>query len=190
METQEFWSWPGLKRYFENTGQLAQYEAQLLELEKLPVKDRKIIVKENGKDVLLQVFIDEMTLYVEPTPQPYPSWTWDADLRNWKPPVPRPSSPKHAYDLVWNEDTQKWGLTGIDVNKIGEDGERYAVKKKYFDNWDKLIEYLYKINTVKYVHDQIAQQELKPLKDRKIVSPDADAAPGKTNYICLEMIEN
>lgn len=62
METQEFWSWKGLKKYFENTGQLAQYEAQLLELENLPVKDRKIIVQQNGKDVLLQVFIDESTL--------------------------------------------------------------------------------------------------------------------------------
>lgn len=62
METQLFYSWPGLKRYFENTGQFAQYEAQLLELEQLPVKDRKIIIEQNGKDVCLQVFIDEETL--------------------------------------------------------------------------------------------------------------------------------
>jgi hypothetical protein len=189
METQEFWSWPGLKRYFENTGKLSVYADQLTELEKLPVKDRKIIVQENGKDICLQVFIDEETLYVEPTPQPYPSWTWNADLKNWQPPVSRPASPKHSYDLLWNEDTQKWGLTGIDIDKIGEDGERYAVKRKYFNDWEKLQEYLYKINTVKYVHDQIAQQLLQPLKDRKIISPATDAAPGKTDYICLEMIE-
>jgi len=62
MDIQEFWSWPGLKRYLENTGRLAEFNDTITELEKLPVKDRKIFLKVDNKDVCLQVFIDNDTL--------------------------------------------------------------------------------------------------------------------------------
>jgi len=71
METQEFYSWNGLKRYLQNSGRLIDLISTVVELEKLPVKDRKIIIKDNHKDVCLQVFIDESTL---PSVQPYPAW--------------------------------------------------------------------------------------------------------------------
>ena len=37
-------------------------------------------------------------------PQPYPSWTLDANDQ-WQPPVPQPHSPPIT---VWDEDTQTW----------------------------------------------------------------------------------
>lgn len=37
-------------------------------------------------------------------PQPYPSWTLDADC-NWQPPTPRPEG--DAF-YTWNETTQEW----------------------------------------------------------------------------------
>lgn len=46
----------------------------------------------------------DATLDVFITPQPYPSWTLDADL-NWQPPVPYPTDGK-MYS--WDEDTQSW----------------------------------------------------------------------------------
>ena len=39
-------------------------------------------------------------------PQPYPSWTLDADC-NWQPPTPRPEG--NAF-YTWNESTQEWDL--------------------------------------------------------------------------------
>lgn len=182
-----YMSWLGLVRNLQANNLLPQLQDQIDTQESVSIFDRKIYYTDDqGQEHCLFVQPRE---FAEPGPQPYASWTWDPDLKNWQPPVSRPASPKHSYDLLWNEDTQKWGLTGININKIGEDGERYAVKRKYFNDWEKLQEYLYKINTVKYVHDQIAQQLLQPLKDRKIISPATDAAPGKTDYICLEMIE-
>jgi len=35
-------------------------------------------------------------------PQPFPSWTLDAN-HDWQPPTPKPDG-----DHVWNEETQKW----------------------------------------------------------------------------------
>ena len=35
-------------------------------------------------------------------PQPYPSWTLDAN-NDWQPPTPKPDG-----DYYWNEDTQTW----------------------------------------------------------------------------------
>ena len=37
-------------------------------------------------------------------PQPYPSWTLDADC-NWQPPTPRPQG---DYMYTWNESTLEW----------------------------------------------------------------------------------
>jgi hypothetical protein len=37
-------------------------------------------------------------------PQPYPSWTLDADA-NWQPPVPMPTDGER---YSWNESTQTW----------------------------------------------------------------------------------
>jgi hypothetical protein len=37
-------------------------------------------------------------------PQPYPSWTLDANDQ-WQPPVPQPPMPPETY---WNEELQKW----------------------------------------------------------------------------------
>ena len=39
-------------------------------------------------------------------PQPYPSWTLNADC-NWQPPTPRPEG--NAFH-TWNETTQEWDL--------------------------------------------------------------------------------
>ena len=180
METQEFWSWPGLKRYFKNTGQFPQFEAQLLELEKLPMKDRKIIVQENGKDVCLQIFIDEETLG---QPQPYPSWTWNQSTGQWEPPIPQPSNPVTEYDLLWNEETQGWGLENMSLSKLNDNGT-HAVERKYFDTWDNLIKYLHSIDQIKNVYRQIAEQEKLELINRKIISPYHD------RFICLKIIES
>lgn len=38
------------------------------------------------------------------SPQPYPSWTLDADC-NWQAPVPMPND---GNFYVWNEETQQW----------------------------------------------------------------------------------
>jgi len=35
-------------------------------------------------------------------PQPFPSWSLDANY-DWQPPIPKPEFP-----AVWNEDTQSW----------------------------------------------------------------------------------
>ena len=112
---------------------------------------------------------------------PYPSWTWNDPTRQWEPPVPRPSSPKSEYDLIWNEDTQAWGLTGISLTRVNENGECF-VNRKYFNTWNNLIEYLYKIDTVKYVMFQILEQEKLQVQDRKIITPHE----GK--FICLQVM--
>ena len=61
MEIQEFYSWPGLKRYLQNTGRLIDLISTVVELEKLPVKDRKIIIKESRRlnSYFCNVFIYE-----------------------------------------------------------------------------------------------------------------------------------
>lgn len=38
-------------------------------------------------------------------PQPYPSWTWDATLHQWSPPVPYPDD---GNTYAWDEDTLSW----------------------------------------------------------------------------------
>jgi hypothetical protein len=38
-------------------------------------------------------------------PQPYPSWTWDAALKRWIPPVPYPDD---GGRYVWDESTLSW----------------------------------------------------------------------------------
>jgi hypothetical protein len=37
----------------------------------------------------------------------YPSWTWDDELKEWQPPVPRPSLDL-SLDYWWNESTLEW----------------------------------------------------------------------------------
>lgn len=39
----------------------------------------------------------------------YPSWTWNDELRDWQPPVPRPSDDL-ALDYWWNESALEWVL--------------------------------------------------------------------------------
>lgn len=38
-------------------------------------------------------------------PQPYPSWTKNADTYLWEPPVPMPTDGK---SYIWNEEAQTW----------------------------------------------------------------------------------
>lgn len=45
------------------------------------------------------------TLQTLTPPQPYPSWTWDAEAGEWMPPVPYPGD-GDCYD--WDEESQSW----------------------------------------------------------------------------------
>jgi hypothetical protein len=37
----------------------------------------------------------------------YPSWTWSDELKDWQPPIPRPSVDP-SVDYWWNESTLEW----------------------------------------------------------------------------------
>jgi len=116
-------------------------------------------------------------------PSPYPSWTWNDSTRQWEPPVARPVSPRTEYDLLWNEDTQGWGLENMSLSKLNDNGT-HVVERKYFDTWDNLIKYLHSIDQIKNVYRQIADQEKLELINRKIISPYHD------RFICLKIIES
>jgi len=49
-------------------------------------------------------YIYDATLDAFIPPQPYPSWTLDADC-NWQPPTPRPQD---NLIHIWNESTLEW----------------------------------------------------------------------------------
>ena len=176
-----FRTWQGLANFLHQTDKFAQLQNEFYAQEQFPLSEREIKIQDNEKEIILKVFYDIDTMNISNPPAPYPSWTWNNSTKQWEPPVARPSSPKTEYDLIWNEDTQAWGLTGISLTRVDENGESF-VSKKYFDTWDNLIEYLYKINTVKYVMPQILDQEKLELKDRKIITPH----DGK--FICLQLI--
>jgi len=56
---------------------------------------------ENNKEA----FETTVTFTTPRPPQPYDSWTWDAEAKQWNPPVPYPDD-GGAYE--WSEDTQTW----------------------------------------------------------------------------------
>ena len=39
-------------------------------------------------------------------PQPFPSWTWNAEVKGWEPPIPYPGSDTEHY--WWNESSLTW----------------------------------------------------------------------------------
>jgi hypothetical protein len=45
------------------------------------------------------------------SPQPYPSWTWNAEIYQWEAPVPYPDYEGTYY--IWNEETQEWNMSNI-----------------------------------------------------------------------------
>ena len=38
------------------------------------------------------------------SPQPYNSWIWDSNLKNWEPPTPKP----FGLNFEWNEELLMW----------------------------------------------------------------------------------
>lgn len=42
------------------------------------------------------------------SPQPYPSWTFNEDLKMWTAPTPRPSINGNETYFEWNEDSLAW----------------------------------------------------------------------------------
>jgi hypothetical protein len=43
------------------------------------------------------------------TPNFYPSWVLDKNLKTWQPPIPKPEAP-HGYNAIWYEPDQEWSF--------------------------------------------------------------------------------
>ena len=50
-------------------------------------------------------YISETDIFTET--KLYPSWTYDIESDEWKPPVPKPADGEN-YTWEWNEETQNW----------------------------------------------------------------------------------
>lgn len=53
-------------------------------------------------------------------PQPFPSWTLDTEIANWKPPVAQPEltqeQVEQGYFYRWDEETTSWVLEQFQTN--------------------------------------------------------------------------
>lgn len=101
---------------------MARYFAQLNEnniVEQVIVADTKTWVNQNMEGFWVETFINSRTkeyagigYTYDPIqkdfypPQPFPSWTLDADLV-WQPPKPMPEI-KEGFSRVWNEQLLDW----------------------------------------------------------------------------------
>ena len=59
----------------------------------------------------------DLDAFIEP--QPFDSWTLDAEKKSWKPPVALPDNIKDTDVVKWNERAQKW-----DVKDMLSEGEK------------------------------------------------------------------
>lgn len=66
-----------------------------------------------GKNYFYRENIDKFTL-----PQPYPSWTWDANSETWLSPIPYPDDGKIYF---WDEATLSWVEIVVPASTNSED---------------------------------------------------------------------
>lgn len=178
-----FRTWQGLINFLHQTNRFASLQKDIFEQEKLPLTQREITIMQDNVETKLKVFYDtDFITYLKPN-SPYPSWIWNESTGQWDPPKPRPTNPATEYDLLWNEDTQGWGLENMSLSKLNDNGT-HVVERKYFDTWDNLIKYLHSIDQIKNVYRQIVEQEKLELLKRKIISPYHD------KFICLQILES